>query len=1116
MSADTRTATRAVALAVLALLAPVAGTVTLSGTAAGTVTGVTGQSAGDVEIGQRTATQDVSFRTTIDGAAATENVTIDVSDATAAGATLDPVTTGDVTVGGTDAADVSLDSVDAETGAPTPHVDVGLRDDAQNGTSHTVTVTVTLSLDTGGVGSTATGRSYPISAGAATGATPSTSVAFDLVDTTDPTAAIDSVSPTDPARDGTVTVTYDLTDGGSGIDTGASNVTLRDASGDGLTNDSVAAGTANAVTFDLSNLPDGAATPGTLTVTLTGRDGAGNAATATSTAASVSDATRGAPGSGGGEVYAGAVVFQGEEDVAFAGSLNPTLVGVADDAGTLGPPVPQGIQIGRYTNDGESASPGVTVDTPRINELEVLNANGEDVAGGSVAETNADKLYVYAETNFERAEPVELEITNEAGVEIQADVLNDSFDAVQAERSAVAAGAQANPSAVDGPGAVSGSVDEPAVASAIDDPGQAVVWEVDMSTLSAATYDVSVFGADDLAFDRASRTETITVTSADRVSLEPDDDEITQGVDLRYEIQGGLAGDTHVVAIPAADLREGLSDRDAARVFRNVGDVASRGVLNATDRTTFDEVDAGREPGRVTHAYASVTIDDDGLGVGSIETAYLDDTDVELLVFGPGSGTAVDGGGSDALGDSEDEVDLAVAEGEIGLDSPSGSYVVNGEVDVNGTAPADMDAVAIYARDEGEFELVELDGRNTTSVGADGSFDEEAVTLSRGAFEGNDILSLPGTYRVGAIDATDADTDGDDRVEETIDTGAFTGATSTQESLRVTGTSLSAAFPSLVRGEIAEADGDVDVNGSAPGAQASGVLFVAVGPRGEVVTAQLSVDGDGSFDREDVPIGGELSTGQLSLHVFSPGRDGQIGDGDINGNAATDLDDLQAYLDEERSGPSFTSLESQSLTGGQIRSSIAAETTGDTASDDQLISRTVRLVDARSDVANVYGGGREATGVNPVAVGETMVVEGRTNLQPDDNTITVELSDGDTTVALASTETWGTDGRWTVELDTADAATGTYTLQTDDGDNTVTTEVALVEQVATPTATPTEEPTATPTEEPTATPTATPEPTPTATPEPTPTPTEGRGPGFGAAVAVVALLAAASLAVRRG
>jgi major cell surface glycoprotein (TIGR04216 family) len=252
------------------------------------------------------------------------------------------------------------------------------------------------------------------------------------------------------------------------------------------------------------------------------------------------------------------------------------------------------------------------------------------------------------------------------------------------------------------------------------------------------------------------------------------------------------------------------------------------------------------------------------------------------------------------------------------------------------------------------------------------------------------------------------------------------------------------------------------------------------------------------------------------LHVFSPGRDGQIGDGDINGNAATDLDDLQAYLDEERSGPSFTSLESQSLTGGQIRSSIAAETTGDTASDDQLISRTVRLVDARSDVANVYGGGREATGVNPVAVGETMVVEGRTNLQPDDNTITVELSDGDTTVALASTETWGTDGRWTVELDTADAATGTYTLQTDDGDNTVTTEVALVEQVATPTATPTEEPTATPTEEPTATPTATPEPTPTATPEPTPTPTEGRGPGFGAAVAVVALLAAASLAVRRG
>ncbi|WP_276998127.1 PGF-CTERM sorting domain-containing protein, partial [Haloquadratum walsbyi] len=70
----------------------------------------------------------------------------------------------------------------------------------------------------------------------------------------------------------------------------------------------------------------------------------------------------------------------------------------------------------------------------------------------------------------------------------------------------------------------------------------------------------------------------------------------------------------------------------------------------------------------------------------------------------------------------------------------------------------------------------------------------------------------------------------------------------------------------------------------------------------------------------------------------------------------------------------------------------------------------------------------------------------------------------------------------------------------------------------TPTATP--EPTATEEPTPTATPepTATEEPTPTATPEPTATSTPETGtgtPGFGIVVALIALIAAALLAVRR-
>jgi PGF-CTERM protein len=95
---------------------------------------------------------------------------------------------------------------------------------------------------------------------------------------------------------------------------------------------------------------------------------------------------------------------------------------------------------------------------------------------------------------------------------------------------------------------------------------------------------------------------------------------------------------------------------------------------------------------------------------------------------------------------------------------------------------------------------------------------------------------------------------------------------------------------------------------------------------------------------------------------------------------------------------------------------------------------------------------------------------------------------------------------------------GNYTVEVDDGDNTDRVSITVVEQVQ-ETPEPTPEPTATEEPTPTATPepTATEEPTPTATPEPTATPTSTPTgtPGFGIVVALIALVAAALLAVRR-
>jgi major cell surface glycoprotein (TIGR04216 family) len=1119
MTDDISDKVRTVLLAALMVLSVFAGTVAFSGSAAAEVDGLSNPNAENVEISGSTATQTVTVDVSTDENA--EDVTF--TPASPGGGNIDSVSVNSTGTG-------ALSTGTASSSGGTVTVPNVQRSSGTGFTTETLSVDITYDTSSSGISSESSSVSLTIDdSGGSTDAS-SVSDTFDFVDNTDPAATVNSVSPSNPSRIGTVTVDFDLQDTGSGVDTAASNVTLTDSNGDTITNGSVSAGTGQTVQFDLTNFPGGAAAPGTLTATLNADDNAGNTNTDSATA-TVNTNARAAPGSGGGDVFAGAVVFQGEEDIEFAGTLSSTLVGVADDAGTVSPPIPQDVQIGRYTNDGNQNSDGVTVDTPRINEFEIQNVNGEDIAGGSVAETDADSLRIYAESNFEQAEALEVEITNSQGTEIQGDVLNGSTSSVtQAE--------SANP-------------------SSLDSNDNAAIWEVDMSTLSAGTYTVSVFGTDDLDFGQASQSDTITITSDERVSLELDSEETTQGTDVQYEIRGGLAGDTHLVHINPQDLRDNVDAADAARIFRQVGDVEERGVIEGSITGSPTQFQDLREPGEsptVSRPYAIVTIDDDGLGIGSIETQYLDTTDVEVLVTSElgkqsnGNLTAAGGGDrgtasatagvqlatTDGVID-EDDVDLEVNEGEISLDSPSGTYIVNSETDVNGTAPSDMQSVSIYARDEGGFELVELDGSNTTSVNADGTFDEEDVTLSQGDGPGNDILTLPGTYRIGAIDSEDADVTsstvgslsgsstqdlaGTGPEDEILSTNDFNQGTSTQTSLRVTGTSLSAEFPSLVRGQIAVEDGDVDINGSAPGAQNSGVLFIAVGPRGNVDTAKISVDGDSTFDEEDIVISDQLSKGSVSLHVFSPGRDGQVGEGDLpNVGGTADIDDLQDYVDEDGSAlASGNTLEGQSLTGDQIRSSIVSETVEDTASDDQLVNANTRLVDAQSDILNVYQQGNQATGVNPTAVGNTMVVEGRTNFQPDDNTITVELSNEDTTVALSSTEEWGEDGMWSVQLDTADASTGTYTLEADDSENTVTTEVELVEQISTPTPTPTptEEPTPTPTATPEPTPTPTPEPTPTPTAEPTPTPTEGGGPGFGAVIAVVALLAAALLAIRR-
>ena len=778
--------------------------------------------------------------------------------------------------------------------------------------------------------------------------------------------------------------------------------------------------------------------------------------------------TRAGPGGSGefdtekgeGVVYEGALVYRGEDDIKFGGALRDSLVPVSG-GGPLSPPIRRTVDTGRYSNDGTQSTPAITVASPRISSFEIQNTNGADVKGGTVTQSRAN-LTLVAEYNYHQAENIEVIVEEESGLTVTNTVVDDP---------------QANG---DGTARIS----------------------MDFRNADPGTYNFTVQGTDSLTFDDARRETTVEISSQEDVGVELANDTVTQGANVNFDIIGGAAGDYHLVQIDASDLRDDVSPATAATVFRPVGDVEEQGVFDGdryvpeSDVNSSDDVDA---------VYAVVEIDDDGIGVGSIDTAALDDTSVSITI----SDLLATSGGSfarplAAAGSGElaaDETDFDVEKGEVALGQPSNFYVVGQAVTVNGTAPAAIESVAIYARNNNDFELVELDGDRTLFVDADGTFEVEGVRLTEGEGGGNGILSLEGSYRIGVISAADADLDGDGQVDDQLTTQEFTQGTSEQKSLRVTGRSLSVTFPSVVRGQIAEEDGSVDVNGTAAGA--AEVVFIAVGERGNIISQTIRVDDDGTVDEEDVPVAG-LSEGDVTLYVYGTGRDGRVGDGDLPGSFEATTDGLQSWLE--------SSLGQQSLTGDQVRSAIRGETTGATASDDLVETEEVRLTDAQTRVTDVYPSDSAATGINPVAAGDTMIVEGETNLQPGDNVITIELGNQETTVELTSTELWGQDGVWVVEIDTDGAAVGTYTLRAEDGSSTDTIDVDIVETLETPTPTPTEE---TPTPSPT--PTATPSPTPTVSPTPTasPTPTSAGGPGFGAVVAIVALLAAALVAVRR-
>lgn len=761
-------------------------------------------------------------------------------------------------------------------------------------------------------------------------------------------------------------------------------------------------------------------------------------------------------------------VFRGERDVtrwrraSDDGDVSGrTLVGEGGAAeGTvlsLDRSIPDDQPTGRYAGDQLTA----TVVAPRITSMDVINPNGVELGdGASVGETQ--RLLVAVRWNYVGAEDVQVDLVRD-GVFYEREALSTAATPAQVARLPDGFGTDRLAREVQGPGATGYG---------------AAFWLFDFGDLAAGTYTLRAEGVDDLTSGSAARTVTVRVGSDGSPRLALDRPSATRGAEVRYTITGSEAGRFHAVSIDRDRLRN--ADVDPARVFRRVGDVVTTG--NTSDA-----------------AYAVVEVPESGVAVGTVDTALLDTGTTRLTLHAARPTAAEAAATVSGSSGGNRTASLDVRRGTFATNVGTFEYVVGSRIDVRGTADG-PDYVALYVRDRGDWELLTLDGEARTRVGPDGVWEAEDVRLSEEG-PGGRLLSLPGSYRLAVVDA-----DGF--------AGSPPARLSTTELNRLTNyqTTVRAVAPGAtyivrvgsVGGELAEGD-TLTVRGVAPGAR--DVAMVFVDERGRVATEVAPVARDNTFE-ERVRLD-DLGRGRVTAIVAVPGRDGVFGTGSVRGpdGTTTTLDSARAFAQYA------DTLGDRGLTGEQVVVRIDGDVLRATASDDLVSRQTFRIAAPRTEVRDVVpASAPNATGVRPVAAGETTLVRGRTNRNPRDATIVVEVVDDGDVVTDATVRAWGGDGAWTATLALpADLRPGTYTLRTDDGENTVTREIEVRGRAAT--GTPTEVPT---TRSPTGTPPTTAAPT-TATATATPSPTAGGGPGFGPVVALAAVLlvALAGLATRR-
>ncbi|WP_049899040.1 HVO_2072 family ArtA-dependent S-layer glycoprotein [Natrinema sp. J7-1] len=684
-------------------------------------------------------------------------------------------------------------------------------------------------------------------------------------------------------------------------------------------------------------------------------------------------------------VYPGDIVYQGEDDFEFSDEFaRDTLTGV-ENGGAEGKQLNPPVPDTQLTGTyGDGDGNTVTVTTPRVTGLTINNVYDD----GSVNAVDGSSISTEDADNMNVAVEYTFDDVEYIDISVEdesgTDITNQVLDDTTIEETGGSVG-------------------------------------LDLSTEDAGEYTVTAQGAGNLDAGDAVETATVELRTDADLGLELGTDSAVRGDNVEYTVSGGSDGDTHLVAIDRSEFREGVPADNAESVFRNVDDTEAVGVY--PDSADTENVD---------FVWAEVGIAGT-TAVGQIETQYLDDSSVDVDVYD----TGVDAADVDDDADSTDDVSLEVLEGDIAIENPDSSYVIGSEIDINGTADG-SDEVAVFVRDTADWKLVE----QGIAVDSDGTFEKEDYVLSRDGGAGSPSLSLSGTYRFGVIDQSDADEVMGD--ENTISTSEFNQGTSATSSLRVVKGGLTVDHVSIIDGQVADGE-TLSIRGTAPGQDSVYVSFY--GPRGTYDRIPISTDSEYVFEEEDIQVGNNLgpqlgtdtsiSQGTVYMSVYSKGRDNIPGDGSV--------DSVDGGTVEQQFVSMYKQLNAGATSQQQVMERIASETTRDSGSDDISRLFQFRYTDPQTTIENVSSA---SAGEGTVVAGEAMTVSGATTRQPDDNTITVEVTDGPSVSQfdLASTEQWGADGRWNVTLDTEGIEPGTYTIETNDGDSTDKADIRIIEE----------------------------------------------------------------------